>query len=757
MLQNEPLDTFMPNCFFGMIIPLCICLCAFAGNNDIDERVESLLARMNLTEKIGQMVQINAFNGKIPEELKQRLRQGRISSMLNEIDPQTSLEIQRIAVEESRLGIPLIMARDVIHGFRTIFPIPLAQAAAWEPELVTTCAQIAAEEAASAGFHWTFTPMMDIARDPRWGRIAEGFGEDPYLASALAVAMVRGFQGKDLSAPNTIAACAKHFTGYGAAEGGRDYDTANIPEGLLRDVYLPPFKAAVEAGVATIMTSFNEINGVPSSGNPHLLRRILRDEWGFQGFVVSDWDSMAEMINHGFCSDLKDVAHKAIIAGVDMEMHSTAYVDHLEELIKAGVIPEELVDNAVRNILRIKFKLGLFEKPSPYSAKLSPKPSKRALELAKTMALKSIVLLKNENRLLPLSKDIKSVAVIGPMADDPYEVLGTWNRDGKVEDTVTPLAAIKQLLGESTKVNYVAGLPYSRSRDKNGFAKAVEQAQKSDVALIFVGEEAILSGEGHSRAYLNLPGAQDELITEIAKTRKPIVLIILAGRPLTIGEISEKAQAVLYAWHPGTMCGPAIADLIFGIESPSGKLPVTFPKAEGQIPVYYAHKNTGRPPHTRKLIMIDDIPLRAFQSSPGDAARYLDIGYQPLYPFGYGLSYTEFEYANLRLSSQHVKIGQSVKVSIDLTNAGETEAEEIVQLYVRDLVASLTRPVKELKGFQKIRLKPKQTKTVTFDLSSNTPGFHNKDMKYVVEPGKFHLWVGSNSQSGLMSEFELVE
>ena len=739
-----------------MIVLLCFCCCAVAEDKVVEQRLEELLGKMTLTEKIGQMVQINYFGGEISDEIKQRLKSGGIGSMLNAVDPQTSMEIQRIAIEESRLGIPLIMGRDVIHGFRTIFPIPLGQAATWEPELVRGCARIAAEEAASAGFQWTFAPMMDIARDPRWGRIAEGFGEDSYLGSAMAAAMVRGFQGDDLSAPDTIAACAKHYVGYGAGEGGRDYDTANIPEGLLRDVYLPPFHAAVKAGVATIMTSFNEINGVPASGNEFILRQILRKEWGFKGFVVSDWQSMSEMIVHGFCEDLKDVALKSIVAGVDMEMQSSSYAEHLEELVKNNMVSEELVDDAVRNILRIKFQLGLFEKPFPYSAKQASKPNIKALGIAKKAALKSVVLLKNKDRLLPLSRDINSIAVIGPMANDDYEVLGTWNRDGQTEDTVTPYTAIKALAG-SSEVNYAAGLPYTRSRDKSGFADAVTMAEKSDAVLMFVGEEAILSGEGHSRAYLDLPGAQNELITEIAETGKPVVLIIMAGRPLTIGEISEKAKAVLYAWHPGTMCGPALADIIFGIESPSGKLPITFPKAVGQIPVYYAHKNTGRPPQGRNLMMIDDIPVRAFQSSPGDAARYLDIGYLPLYPFGYGLSYTEFKYANLRLSSQQVKSGDSLKVSIDLTNTGDMEAEEIVQLYVRDMVAGLTRPVKELKGFQKIRLKPDETKTVVFDLSSNALGFHNSDMKYTVEPGKFRLWIGGDSQSGLESEFDVVE
>jgi beta-glucosidase len=728
-----------------------------ATDKNIDRQVETLLTRMTLSEKIGQMVQINDFKGVISDELKQKLREGKIGSMLNEIVPEANLEIQRIATEESRLGIPLIMARDVIHGYRTIFPIPLAQAATWDPNLAQACARQAAIEASSAGFQWTFGPMMDIARDPRWGRIAESYGEDPYLSSCFAVAMVRGFQGDDLASPDTIAACAKHYVGYGAAEGGRDYDTANIPESLLRDVYLPPFKAAVDAGVATVMSAFNEINGVPATGNVHTLRDILKSQWQFEGFVVSDWKATEEMLNHGFCEDMNDVAKKAIRAGIDMEMQSTAYSDHLEEMVKKNIVPEKLIDEAARRILRIKFKLGLFEKPYIYSAKLLSKPDKEALELAKKTALESIVLLKNEGKLLPLSRNIKSIAVIGPMADDPYEVLGTWNRDGKIEDTVTPLAAIRDMLGEQTEINYIAGLSYSRSKDTGEFEKVIELVRNSQVVLFFAGEEAILSGEAHSRAHLNLPGAQDELITGIAKTGKPVVLVVLAGRPLTIGDISEKAGAVLYAWHPGTMCGPAIVDVIFGIESPSGKLPVTFPKTEGQIPIYYAHKNTGRPPETKTLTMMEDIPIRAYQSSLGDAARYLDIGYKPLYPFGYGLSYTQFEYTNLQISSDKIKIGDDMKVSVDVTNTGDMEAEEVVQLYTRDLVASLTRPVKELKGFMRIRLKPNQTKTATFNLSSNNLGFHNNDGKYIIEQGKFHLWAGGSSDCSLMTEFELIK
>ncbi|MFI4945622.1 MAG: glycoside hydrolase family 3 N-terminal domain-containing protein [Burkholderiales bacterium] len=733
-----------------------LCVTAHAAERDVERRANELVAKMTLPEKIGQLVQINDYDGAIPESLKQRLREGRVGSMLNEIVPAASQEIQRIAVEESRLGIPLLMGRDVIHGYRTIFPIPLGQAAAWEPQLVTDAASVAAEEAAAAGFQWTFAPMMDVARDPRWGRIAEGFGEDPHLASVLAAAMVRGFQGEDPSAPNRIAACAKHFAGYGAAEGGRDYDSAWIPEGLLRDVYLPPFKAAVDAGALTVMTSFNEINGVPSTGSEFLLRRVLRGEWGFKGLVVSDWESTAEMIAHGYSRDLKHAAEQSIAAGVDLEMQSTAYADHLEALVTSGAVPVRLVDEAVRNVLRVKLQVGLFDTRRPFAAALPAAPSPRARELAKSAALKSVVLLKNEGALLPLAK-AASVAVIGPLADDPYEVLGTWNRDGQIADTVTPLAAIRTLLADAARVRYAQGLPHSRSRDVAGLPAAVEAARQSDVALVFVGEEAILSGEAHSRAHLDLPGAQKQLVDEVAATGKPVVLVVLAGRPLTIPDVFDKARAVLYAWHPGTMTGPALADLLFGVESPSGKLPVTFPKTEGQIPVYYAHKNTGRPPTARKLTLLDDIPLRARQSSLGDAARYLDIGYEPLYPFGYGLSYTSFRYANLRLASARAKRSETLRVLVDLTNTGSRAADEVAQLYVRDLVGSLTRPVKELKGFRRVRLAAGETQTVAFDVPVETLGFHDLSMRYVVEPGAFRLWVGGDSQSGLEAGFEVLE
>jgi len=720
------------------------------------EKVEAILEKMTLAEKIGQMTQIADSPGAIPDELRQKLREGRVGSMLNVTNPEKNREIQRIAVEESRLGIPLIMARDVIHGYRTIFPIPLAQAATWNPELAQECARVAAREASAAGFQWTFAPMMDIARDPRWGRIAESFGEDPYLASLFAAAMVRGFQTDTLAAPDSIAACAKPFVGYGAAEGGRDYATANIPEGLLRDVYLVPFRAAVDAGAATVMAAFNEIDGVPATANKKILQEILRGEWSFKGLVVSDWRSVAELVDHGFCEDLREAARIALDAGVELELQSTAFSDHLESLVLDGTVPVELVDRAVRRILEFKFRLGLFEKKRWHGASAPAPPGMAEVALAKKAAIQSIVLLQNNKGLLPLRKTIRSVAVIGPLADDPYEVLGTWNRDGCTEDTVTPLAAIRSFLGGSATVHYEAGLEHARSRDTRLFEAALNCARKSEVVLLFAGEEAILSGEAHSRAYLNLPGAQEALIAAVAGTGTPVVLIILAGRPLTIGDISARVDAVLYAWHPGTLCGAALADLIFGVESPSGKLPVTFPKTEGQIPVYYAHKNTGRSPDKIALTMMEEIPLRAHQSSLGDAARYLDIGYLPLYPFGYGLSYASFSYGKLALSSEKIRLGNSFDISVEVTNTGAVAATEVVQVYIRDVAASRTRPVKELKGFRRVHLNAGETQKVAFTIDTNALGFHGEDMKYVVEPGTFILYVGGDSRADLKTEFQVI-
>lgn len=714
----------------------------------VEKRVEELLGKMTLQEKIGQMNQLSPDN---PEEVAEQIRKGAIGSLLNITDPQVVNQIQKIAVEESRLGIPVLMSRDVVHGYKTIFPIPLGQAASFNPQLVEEGARIAAIEASSDGIRWTFAPMIDISRDPRWGRIAESCGEDPYLTSMMGLAMVKGFQGDSLNDPTSIAACAKHFVGYGAAEGGRDYNSTFIPERQLRNVYLPPFKTVADAGCATFMTSFNDNDGVPSTGNRFILKDILRGEWGYDGMVVTDWASSAEMIMHGFCKDEQDVALKSVNAGIDMEMVSGTFIRHLEELIETKKVSEASVDEAVRNILRLKFRLGLFENPyvnMDQDVKYAPEHLAKAKEVAE----QSIILLKNEGETLPFTDKIRSIAVIGPLADAPHDQMGTWVFDGEKTRTQTILAALNGMYGDKVQILYEPGLSYSRDKNTAGIRKAVSTAMRADAVLVCVGEESILSGEAHSLADLNLQGAQYELITDLAKTGKPLVTIVLAGRPLTIAREIEQSDALLYAFHPGTMGGPAIADLLFGKTAPSGKTPVTFPKMVGQIPVYYAHHNTGRPV-SRQETLIDDIPLEAGQTSLGNTSFYMDAGFDPLFPFGYGLSYTTFGYDNLKLSTDKLPADATLEISFDLTNTGKYDGTEIVQLYVQDKVGSIARPVKELKGFRRISLKKGEKQTVSFSLPVAELAFWNIDIQKVVEPGEFNLWVGANSMEGLQTTF----
>lgn len=723
--------------------------------NALEQKVDSILAKMSLEEKIGQTSQRGTSSrekGALSEELKDAIRKGKIGSMLNVMNKENVEEIQRIAVNESPNGIPILFGRDVIHGFKTIFPIPLGLSATWNPDIVEKGARIAAIEASTNGIRWTFAPMIDIARDARWGRIAESPGEDPYLSSVMAIANVKGFQGDSLSHPTSIAACAKHFAGYGAAEGGRDYNTAIINEQLLRDVYLPPFKAAVNAGAATFMTSFNDLNGIPASGNEFLLKQVLRKEWKFDGFVVSDWNSITEMIPHGYAADEKDAAKKAANAGLDMEMMSQSYEKYMKELIDEGKFTVAQLDEMVRNILRIKFRLGLFDNPGFDRDRDDEVLSEEHLQAAKEAAIQSLVLLKNENNILPLAK--KKVAVIGPLANAPHEQLGTWTFDGNQNDTRTPLPALQEYLG-TANVNFAEGLGYSRDKSKLGFGKAVAAARQSDVVLFFGGEEAILSGEAHSRADISLPGAQEELIAELRKTGKPIVLIIMAGRPISLGNILDKVDAIVMAWHPGTMGGPAIAEVLFGEAEPGGRLPVTWPKSAGQVPIYYNHPNTGRPATEQSFIPMDEIPIGAWQSSLGNTAHYMDLGFTPQYPFGYGMGYTAFEYKNLKLSGAAFGLGESIEVTAEITNTGSRQGTEVVQLYIRDLVGDLVRPVKELKGFKRITLHPGQTETVSFTLHSDDLAFHNQKMEYVTEPGKFKVWIGKNSSEGLEGDFEI--
>ncbi len=722
-----------------------------------EQRVQALLERMSLEEKIGQMVQLNAGDGDPVADLANDLKTGGVGSILNQVDVDVVNELQRIAVEESRLGIPLLVGRDVIHGFKTVMPIPLGQAATWNPALVKEGTRIAALEAATAGVNWTFAPMIDIARDARWGRIAESTGEDTLLAKAYAAAMVEGFQGDDLSAIGTIAACAKHFAGYGAAESGRDYATTNIPENELRNVYLPPFKAAIDAGVTTLMASFSDLDGVPATGNAFLMRDVLRGEWRFDGFVVSDWDSVRQLTIHGIAEDERDSVHQAVTAGVDMEMAGGAYARQLMSLVEDGLVPVEMIDESVSNILRIKFELGLFERPYTDPASLPPIGNDKALAVARKLALQSAVLLKNDNAALPLSTEaLDSIAIIGPLADAPYEQLGTWIFDGDVDLSVTPLEAIRDLLLGDVDVRYVRAMQNSRSRAGGGFDDAVDAAAASDVAILFLGEESILSGEAHSRADINLPGDQAELVRRIRATGKPVIAVILAGRPLTLTNILDDVDALLYAWHPGSMGGPAIADLLFGVESPSGKLTATFPNMVGQIPIYYNQKNTGKPPTPDTVVHIDDIDTHAPQTSFGMTAFHLDAGFEPLFPFGFGLSYAEFQYEDIRVSADEIGLGDEITISADVINTGTVAADEIVQLYIRDLVGNVTRPVRELKGFRRLRLEPGQRMSVDFRLHTDDLAFYGRDMKLVTEPGEFHAWIGGSSNADLQTGFRIT-
>jgi beta-glucosidase len=590
--------------------------------------------------------------------------------------------------------------------------------------------------------------MLDITRDPRWGRIAETLGEDPYLGGLLGAAMVRGFQGASPGAPGTLAACAKHYVGYGAAEGGRDYDTTWIPERLLRDVFLPPFRAARDAGVLTFMSAFNDLNGVPTSGNPFTLRKVLRDEWKFDGMVVSDWTSITEMIQHGYADGPAEAARKAVEAGVDMEMVSTTYYDTLKKPYDLGTLNKDVIDNAVRNILRVKFRMGLFDRQVPEKA-AEAAPDAEALAVAKRTAAASAVLLKNE-KVLPLVKTLSRIAVIGPLADSPVDQMGTWVMDARSEEVRTPLAALRDMLGAG-KVAYAPGLKRSRDTDRAGFAAAVEAAKGADAVVLFLGEEQILSGEAHSRAFLDLPGAQEALVEEVAKAGKPTAAVIMAGRPLTFQKVAARVGAVLYAWHPGTMGGPAIADLLFGNAAPAGRLSVTFPRTVGQVPIYYAHKNTGRPPSESEL----GIPTGTPVDPKGFTSKYLDVDFTPEYPFGFGLTYTTFEYSNLRLSDKAMPASGSLKVTADIANTGQAEGEEVVQLYVRDLAGSVTRPVRELKGFQRVRLKPGEKRAVEFTLRGADLAFHNDKMQFVTEPGAFHVWVAPDSARGVRGEFSV--
>jgi beta-glucosidase len=698
-----------------------------------------LLARMTLEEKLGQLQQLDGeANGNYRPEHLQMVRQGLLGSTLNVRGAQRTNELQRIALTESRLKIPLIFGFDVIHGYRTIFPIPLGEAASWDPAAVERAASIAAAETRAAGVHWTFAPMLDIARDPRWGRITEGSGEDPYLGSLMARARVRGFQGTDYSANNKVVACAKHWVAYGAAEAGRDYNTTDVSETTLREVYFPPFKAAVDAGVGTFMSAFNDLNGVPASANPFTLTDVLRGEWKFDGFVVSDYTSVEELIKHGVAANGAEAVREALSAGVDMEMVSRLYNKHGGELLKEHKLSQQTIDEAVRRILRIKFRLGLFDKPYADEAlERTVVFSSANVAAAREIAVRSIVLLKNDHNVLPLDKSVRSIALIGPLADSRQDMLGSWNGDGKPEDAVTLLQGLKAKVPQ-TKINYAKGCEINGD-NADGFKAAVSAARESDVAIIAVGESADMSGEAASRSSLDLPGRQLDLVKAVQATGKPTVVVLMNGRPLTINWMAENTPAILETWFAGTQAGNAIADVLFGDVNPGGKLPVTFPRSVGQIPLYYNHKNTGRPPEANNKY----------------TSKYLDVAWTPLFPFGYGLSYTQFKITNLQLSARRIPLNGKLTVSVDIENTGTRAGDEVVQLYIHDTAASVTRPVKELKGFQRVTLQPSEKKRVEFVLSTEQLGFWNRQMRFTVEPGEFKVMVGSNSEQLIESKFEI--
>jgi len=717
---------------------------------DAESFVDNLLSKMTLDEKIGQLNQYNGdwgATGKItPDGDKEKqIREGKVGSMLNVTGVDKTRKLQEIALQ-SRLGIPLIFGQDVIHGFRTTFPIPLGETASWDLALIEKAARIAATEAAAYGIHWTFAPMVDIARDPRWGRVMEGAGEDTYLGSKAAEARVHGFQGKGLGNIDAVMACAKHFAAYGAAVGGRDYNSVDMSNRQLYETYLPPFKAAVDAGVATLMNSFNDINGVPATGNSFILRDILKGEWNFKGFVVSDWGSIGEMIPHGYAKDEADAALKAIIAGSDMDMESRCYKNTLQKLVETGKVPVSIIDDAVKRILLKKYELGLFTDPFRYcNAEREKAQTNNAehLKFAREAGKKSIVLLRNKNNLLPLNKNTKTVAMIGPFAKATVANHGFWSIAFDDDSTriVSQYDGIRNHLDKNSVMLYAKGCN-ENDNDRKGFAEALRIAQKADVVIMSLGEGPAMSGEARSRSNIHFSGVQEDLLKEVAKTGKPIVLLINAGRPLIFNWAADNVQAILYTWWLGTEAGNAIADVVFGDYNPSGKLPMTFPRTEGQIPIYYNHYNTGRPAKDN--------------NDKNYVSAYIDLQNDPKYPFGYGLSYTTFDISNLQLSSSKMTADGKITVSVDVKNTGNYDGEEVVQLYIRDLVGSVVRPVRELKGFTKIALKKGEMQKVIFELKSSDLKFYNEKVRYINEPGDYEIYVGNSSAATLKGAFELV-
>lgn len=708
-----------------------------AAPENIEKRVEDFLSRMTLEEKVGQLNQYSSdLTATGPTTASQdklaEISEGMVGSMLNVRGAKLTRKMQEVALK-SRLKIPLLFGLDVIHGYRVTFPIPLAEAASWDLQAIERSARIAATEAAASGIHWTFAPMVDISRDPRWGRVMEGAGEDPYLGSLIAKARVKGFQGKGLGNTDAVMACVKHFAAYGAAIGGRDYNSADMSRHTLWEIYLPPYKAAAEAGAATFMNSFNDVNGIPATGNSYLQRDILKGKWGFKGFVVSDWGSIGEMVTHGYAKDKYEAAEDAIKAGSDMDMESRSYSGNLVKLVRDGRIKEELIDDAVRRILRKKTEMGLFDDPFRFCDERREKKvlnSPEFRDAARDMGRKSIVLLKNEKHLLPLTKGLKTIAVIGPLAKSEKELNGAWAIDWGAEDKpVSLFEGLKRQAGNS-KLIYARGCG-ATDTSKAYFAEAIRVSREADIVIIAVGEGSGMSGEAKSRSNIHLPGVQEDLIKAIYKTGKPIVVILMAGRPLVFNWTAENVPSILYAWWLGSEGGNSIADVLFGKYNPSGKVPMTFPRSEGQIPIYYNYLNTGRPGVDGKIL-----PFRS---------GYIDLLKSPQYPFGHGLSYTTFEYKDLNISKEQISPGETSEISFTLTNSGKSGGEEVVQLYIRDIVSRPLRPVKELKGFQKVFLKSGESRKITFKIDQETLSFFNSDLEWQAQAGKFAVMLGSSS------------
>ncbi|MEE9349151.1 MAG: beta-glucosidase BglX [Flavobacteriaceae bacterium] len=730
----------------------------------IERKVDSVLTKMNIYEKIGQMNQYNGSwdvtgpaSGVGNKEKEARLKNGGVGSMLNVLSAKATREAQKMVMENSRMKIPLLIGYDVIHGFKTIFPIPLGESASWDLDIMKRTAAVAASEASAFGVHWTFAPMIDVSRDARWGRVMEGSGEDPYLTAKIGVARIQGFQGDDLSKNNTIAACAKHFAGYGFAEAGRDYNTVNVGEYELHNTILPPFKAAAEAGVATFMNSFNEIDGIPATGSEMLQRDILKRDWNWDGFVISDWGSIGEMIAHGYATDKKHATNIAVNAGSDMDMESYAYQAHIEELVNEGKIDIKLVDDAVRRILRVKFRLGLFDDPYRYCNDEREKNelfTKENRAIAREAAQKSMVLLKNETNLLPLSKKIKNIAVIGPLANDKDSPLGNWRAIGGRSAAVSLLEGIKSAVPASTKVTYAEGcrivndkvvgqtflLPlHFNNTDTSGIKEAVRVARNADVVILAIGEMALQTGEGRSQADIKFAGVQQQLLEAVLKVNKNVIITLMNGRPMDISWAAKNVPSILECWHLGSESGHAIADVLFGDYNPAGKLPVSFPHHVGQSPLYYGQKMTGRPWSEQHVTF----------------SGYRDAPKTALYPFGYGLSYTTFKYSKIVLDKNEMSKDGKITASVKVTNTGTRAGEEVVQLYIRDLVGSITRPIKELKGFDKISLKKGESKTVSFELGKEQLEFYNVNKKFEVESGNFEVWIGESSTTDNKATFKI--